>query len=49
VTCHLKGVTYFEPNAQLISHNGASTSKDCSSSSCHKPLGSKGTAYSSWD
>jgi hypothetical protein len=48
VTCHLKGVTYLS-RAQLISHNGASTSKDCSSSSCHKPLGSKGSAYSSWD
>jgi hypothetical protein len=48
VTCHLKGVTYLS-KAQLISHNGASTSKDCSSSSCHKPLGKKGSAYSSWD
>ncbi len=48
VTCHLKGVTYLS-RAQLMSHNGASTSKDCSSSSCHKPLGPKGTAYSSWD
>ncbi|WP_150102966.1 cytochrome c3 family protein [Sideroxydans lithotrophicus] len=48
VTCHLKGVTYLS-TAQKISHNGASTSKDCSSSSCHKPLGRKGTAYSSWN
>lgn len=48
VTCHLKGVTYLQ-KAQLISHNGASTSKDCSSSGCHKPLGSKGNAYSNWD
>ena len=49
VTCHLKGVTYLQPKAQLISHNGASTTKDCSSSSCHKPLGTRGTPYSSWD
>ena len=48
VTCHLKGVTYLS-KAQLISHNGASTSKDCSSSSCHKPLGRTGSAYSSWN
>ena len=38
VTCHLKGVTYLS-GAQLVSHNGASTAKDCSSTSCHKPLG----------
>ena len=48
VTCHLKGVTYLQSKSQLTSHNGASTAKDCSSSSCHKPLGSRGTAYSSW-
>lgn len=47
VTCHLTGVTYMG-TMQKMKHNGASTTKDCSSSSCHKPLGSKGTAYSSW-
>jgi hypothetical protein len=49
VTCHLKGVTYLQSKSQLISHNGASTAKDCSSSSCHKPLGKTGTAYSKWN
>jgi hypothetical protein len=48
VNCHLKGLTYLS-KAQLMSHNGASTSKDCSSSGCHKPLGSKGSAYTKWD
>ena len=48
VTCHLRGVTYLAPNIQQTSHNGASTSKDCSRSSCHQPLGSKGTAYTKW-
>jgi hypothetical protein len=48
VTCHLKGVSYLG-SAQKLSHNGASTAKDCSSSGCHKPLGSKGIAYTSWN
>jgi len=48
VTCHLSGVTYMG-SAQKVSHNGASTSKDCSNSSCHAPLGGKGKAYSSWN
>jgi nitrate/TMAO reductase-like tetraheme cytochrome c subunit len=47
VTCHLSGVTYLG-SAQKVSHNGASTAKDCSNSSCHKPKGSKGTVYVSW-
>jgi hypothetical protein len=47
VTCHLSGVTYLS-KAQKKNHNGSSTTKDCSSSSCHKPLGKTGTAYSSW-
>jgi hypothetical protein len=47
VTCHLSGVSYLG-SMQKKSHNGASTAKDCSSSSCHKPLGKQGTAYSSW-
>ena len=49
VTCHLSSATYLQTGIQKVSHNGASTSKDCSSSSCHKPLGSKGTSYTSWN
>jgi len=48
VTCHLKGVTYLGAMDKK-SHNGASVAKDCSSSSCHKPLGKLGAAYSRWD
>jgi len=49
VTCHLTGTTYLVPATfKRKSHNGTSTAKDCSRSSCHKPLGSKGTAYSAW-
>ncbi|MBI5890458.1 MAG: hypothetical protein HZB47_07250 [Nitrosomonadales bacterium] len=47
VTCHLKGVTYVG-SMEKKSHEGASTSKDCSSSGCHRPKGSRGTAYSKW-
>jgi predicted CXXCH cytochrome family protein len=49
VSCHLSGTTYLVPSGfQRKSHNGASTAKDCSSSSCHKPLGKQGSTYSSW-
>ena len=50
VTCHLSGVTYLG-NMTKKSHNGASTSKDCSNSNCHKPLGKTGRttgATTSW-
>ena len=49
VTCHLSSATYLSSKIQKVSHNGASTSKDCSSSSCHKPLGGKGSSYTSWN
>ena len=48
VTCHLSGVSYLEPYAQKKNHNGSSTAKDCSSSSCHKPLGKTGSSYTNW-
>ncbi len=48
VTCHLSGTAYLAPGIQKKSHNGSSTAKDCSSASCHKPLGRTGTAYSTW-
>ena len=51
VTCHLGTATYLEPSGfQKTSHNGASTAKDCSNTSCHKPLGrTGGSNYSSWN
>jgi hypothetical protein len=48
VTCHLSGTNYLG-SMQKKSHNGASASKDCSSSGCHRPLGSKGSSYTQWD
>ena len=48
VNCHLSGVTYMG-TMQKKSHNGASTAKDCSRSSCHKPLGTIGSTYSNWN
>jgi hypothetical protein len=48
VTCHLSGTTYLG-TMQKKSHNGASTAKDCSSSSCHKPIGKTGSTYSNWN
>jgi hypothetical protein len=49
VTCHLTGTPYLVPSGfKRKNHEGASTSKDCSSSKCHKPLGKEGTTYISW-
>ncbi|TXT23056.1 MAG: hypothetical protein FD134_2300, partial [Gallionellaceae bacterium] len=48
VTCHLSGVAY-TGRMQKKSHEGASTAKDCSSSGCHRPRGTKGSAYTAWD
>jgi hypothetical protein len=47
VTCHLSSATYLG-SMRKSRHNSASTTRDCSSSSCHKPIGREGTAYSSW-
>ncbi|MFM2408669.1 MAG: hypothetical protein RL358_1411 [Pseudomonadota bacterium] len=47
VTCHLTGVAYMGA-MQKKNHNGSSAAKDCSSSSCHKPMGKTGAAYTSW-
>jgi hypothetical protein len=49
VTCHLSSATYLASKIQKTSHNKASTTTDCSSSKCHKPTGSKGTAYTKWN
>lgn len=48
VTCHLSGTSYLG-SMDKKRHQGASTSKDCSSSRCHAPLGNKGRAYTRWD
>jgi hypothetical protein len=49
-TCHDRTASYLG-NMQKInraSHHSAGV-KDCSASGCHKPLGSKGRAYSAWN
>lgn len=50
VTCHLSTATYLSSKIIKKSHNGASLTKDCSTSGCHRPLGSIGGAnYSTWN
>lgn len=50
VTCHLSTATYLSSKIIKKSHNGASLAKDCSTSGCHRPLGSIGGAnYSTWN
>ncbi len=49
VTCHLSTATYLSSKIIKKSHNGASITKDCSSSSCHAPIGRIGAAYSTWN
>lgn len=49
-TCHLKNNTYavWGQATKSMGHEGWS-SGDCSQSGCHRPLGSRGTAYINWD
>jgi hypothetical protein len=48
-TCHQSSPGYDIGTAQTksLTHQSKSAT-DCSASGCHKPLGSKGTAYKSW-
>ncbi len=50
VTCHDSTSTYLGNMTKInrAKHNNAGV-KDCSSSGCHRPLGSKGQPYSSWN
>jgi hypothetical protein len=49
-TCHDSTSPYAGTMEKVnrAKHHNAGT-KDCSSSGCHRPLGNKGTPYSSWD
>lgn len=50
VTCHLTGTSYLVPGGfTKKNHNGSSTAKDCSRTSCHKPLGTFGSSYIKWN
>ena len=46
-SCHYRGMVVYAPNhpLQQSSHEG---NKNCSSSSCHAPLGREGSSYITW-
>ena len=46
ITCHLSTAPY--PGRMQKKSTGHTNGKDCSASGCHKPLGTRGTAYRSW-
>jgi hypothetical protein len=51
-SCHASGTSYMgSMEKKSLSHKAKSGTipTDCSMSGCHRPLGSKGSAYSSWD
>jgi hypothetical protein len=53
ITCHDASATYagsMTKSTRTANHHGANAvGKDCSSSGCHKPLGSKGSTYIKWN
>jgi hypothetical protein len=46
--CHATGTAYLGNMQKKSLTHQASGQADCSTSSCHKPLGRTGTAYSAW-
>lgn len=49
-TCHLKGASYLgSMDKKGVGHEGWSGTGDCSQSGCHRPAGSRGTAFVNWD
>jgi len=50
--CHTKGTAFLgDMEKKSLNHEAKSGTvpTDCSMSGCHRPLGSKGAAYSKWD
>jgi hypothetical protein len=47
--CHATGTSYLGTMQKKALNHQASGKTDCSTSGCHKPLGSKGNAYTKWD
>jgi hypothetical protein len=48
-TCHLSSATYLGTmDKKATSHENMGT-RDCSSSGCHRPLGSRGSPYTRWN
>lgn len=49
-SCHLTGTSYLgRMDKKSYGHEGMGSGDDCSKSGCHKPLGTRGTAYIRWD
>jgi hypothetical protein len=50
IGCHLSGQTYLGGmDRKSLTHERKTPPwKDCSESGCHRPLGNRGSAYSSW-
>ena len=48
-TCHLSGAPYQGTMDKKGTNHENMGSRDCSSSGCHRPLGSRGTTYTRWD
>ncbi len=47
--CHASGTSYLGSMQKMSVTHQSSSATDCSQSGCHKPLGSKGSTYSSWN
>jgi len=48
-TCHAAGSPYIGGKKEGAHKGFNGATPDCSSSGCHRPLGSRGTAYTNWD
>lgn len=46
--CHTSGQTFLGAMQRKSLNHAKSGSTDCSQSGCHRPLGTRGSAYSSW-
>jgi hypothetical protein len=48
--CHQSGTSYLgSMEKKSLTHQKTTGVTDCSQSGCHRPLGTKGTAYRNWD
>jgi hypothetical protein len=46
--CHASGTAFLGNMEKKAVTHQSKTATDCSQSGCHKPLGSRGSVYSSW-
>jgi Cytochrome c7 and related cytochrome c len=47
--CHATGTAYLGNMQRMSLTHRSATATDCSQSGCHRPLGTRGTPYRSWD